>query len=278
VSLPPVNLWLEDPSTRNREDGLIRKAGVILDSLTAWEEHAGPMRPEQWTDHRSAKECARAWVSETDPFRIPSELLQVLATHEDFGEVLKWEAEPECLVSFDDYGGPANLDMLVTARDDRGSFVMGIEAKADESFGPLIDRALTEAVERLLENSASKGVRRIEKLTQEILGPLHKGRPRLHQIRYQLLTATAAVLTGAHEEGSDRAVLMVHEFVTPRTDARNRARNDQDLIRFLRRLGMEEPNAVLEGRLAGPIRMIGVSRVGQACDLYVGKATRTVGR
>lgn len=255
---------------------MIQKADTPLDSLDAWERLAGPKSADQWTDYRSAKECARAWLAETDPFQIPQELLDVLATHEDFGEILEWEAEPECLVPFDDYGGPANIDMLLSARDNRGRFVVAIEAKADESFGPLVSRALSAALDRLLENPSSKGLARVHELAENILGPREKGDPPLHHIRYQLLTEAAAALSRAKEEGASRAVVLIHEFESPRTEKKKRVRNSRDLLRFLRRLSVEEPERVLRGKLVGPIRVPGGARFDDPPPLYVGKGTRQV--
>lgn len=255
---------------------MIRKGDTVLDSVDLWKRLAGPKTSDQWQDHRSAKECARAWLGETDPFQIPEELLAVLATHDDFGEILEWEAEPECLVPFDDYGSPANVDMLLSARDNHGGFVVAVEAKADESFGPLVSRALSASLERLLRSSSSNGLARVKELAAYILGPAKKGDPRLHQIRYQLLTTTAAALSRAQEEAAVRAVVLVHEFETPRTKSKNRARNSRDLVRFLRRLGIQEPAQVLDGELLGPIRVPAGANFADPPPLYVGKATRHV--
>jgi hypothetical protein len=38
-----------------------------------------------------------------------------------------------------------------------------------------------------------------------------------------------------------RAVVLIHEFRTPRVDDKNLAQNRADLVRFLRRLGVDEP-------------------------------------
>ena len=257
---------------------MIHKADTVLDSLDAWERLAGPKSPDQWKDYRSAKECARAWLAETDPFQIPRELLDVLGTHPDFGEILEWEAEPECLVPFDDYGGPANIDMLLSARDNHGRFVVAVEAKADESFGPLVSRALSYSLERLLKSPSSKGLARVRELAENIFGPRGKGDPPLHRMRYQLLTAAAAALSRAKEEGASRAVVLIHEFETPRTKAKNRMRNSRDLVRFLKRLGVEEPERIREGMMVGPIRVPGGARFEDPPPLYVGKAIRRVDR
>jgi hypothetical protein len=255
---------------------MIRKEGVIIDTLELWEARAGPRSEKHWADDRSAKESARAWLASDDAPRIPSEILALLSTHGDFGEVKDWTAEPECLVAFDGHSGPANIDVMVSAADDRGPFVIAVEAKADETFGALTDRVLSDAVERSLENPASRGVARAQELAHAILGPKREGAPALHQIRYQLLTATAAALSRAKADGADRAVLIVHEFRTRRTEPEKHATNERDLSRFLLRLGVEEPRRVAQGELLGPLRVPGGGRFRDPPSLYVGKATRTI--
>lgn len=256
---------------------MIRKGNAILDSLDAWERLAGPKSANQWVDYRSAKECARAWLECAPPdLQIPPELSRILASHEDFAPIIQWEAEPECLVRFDEYGGPANIDVLVRAHDEYGYFVIAIEAKADEPFGPFVSRALAEALERRLVRPSSKGLDRVEELVEGILGPRRRGTPPLHRIRYQLLTASAAALAKAREIDAARAVVMVHQFQTPRTESANRATNDDDLLQFLRRLGVGDSSGIANGQLVGPVKVPGGGRFRGSAALYIGKATRVV--
>lgn len=255
---------------------MIKKRNQVLTSLEDWERLAGPKSAVQWQDYRSAKECARAWLERNDSTRIPEELERVLTSHPDFGAIREWEAEPESLVAFDEYGGPANIDVLVSGRDDKGTFIMAVEAKADESFGPLVARAMSAALERRLEGPRSKGLARIEELAAHLLGPAKKGQPRLHKIRYQLMTASAAALAEASRTKASRAVVMVHEFETPRTKADKRDRNGQDLVRYLTRLDVDDPERVLKGELVGPIAVPGKTKVEGLVPLYIGKAARVV--
>lgn len=259
---------------------MIRKNGEVIETLAAWERLAGPKSPVQWKDGRSAKESARAWLggSERDAgARVPGEVAEVLRSHEDFGEILTWEAEPEALVPFDRYSGPANVDVLLRARDADGGFVVAVEAKADESFGPLVSRVLSDALERRLESERSKGMERVVELAGRILPPAAGRVPRLHQIRYQLLTVTAAALAAASEHQARRAVVMVHELRTDRVDERKIARNQEDLVRFLRRLGVARTDRVTQGGLVGPVPVRDSGERNDAPALYLGKAVRVVG-
>jgi len=258
-----------------REEMMIRKGDVVLDSLERWREHAGPKSPDQWTDHRSAKESARAWL-DTNPPSIPPELLAPVVRHPDFGPIETWQAEPESLVYFDAFGGPANLDVLLTAEDEHGPFSVAIEAKADEPFGSLVHDAFASALERALEREGSNGIARIEQLAKAILGPRAKGRPGVQRIRYQLLTACAGAIAAALRIGADRTVLMIHEFRTARTETEKLRENQRDLVRFLGRLGVEEPGPAVGGRLLGPISVPGFPLFDEVPRLYVGKAVREV--
>lgn len=255
---------------------MIRKQGQVIDNLEVWERLAGPKSAVQWQDDRSAKECARAWLGHTSEPGIPEEIRAVLEGHPAFSEIVDWEAEPESLVPFDQFGGPANIDMMATMEDQFGRFVVAVEAKADESFGPLLGRALAAALERKLATPTSNGIARIEQLAPAILAPA-KGRvPKAHQIRYQLLTAVAAALSRAQLVKASRAVVIIHEFETGRTDERYLARNRQDLSRFLVRLGCASPEDVFKGRLVGPFSVPGGGRFPDPADLYFGKAVRRI--
>lgn len=99
-------------------------------------------------------------------------------------------------------------------------------------------------------------------------------RPRVADLRYQLLTAAAAVLAEAERRSSARAIFVVHEFVvhefvTPLTLPERRERNSADLDRFLATaFGGEVHLAPCD--VAGPFAVDG----GPA--LYVGKAQTLV--
>ena len=151
-----------------------------------------------------------------------------------------------------------------------------IEAKADESFGLLLDRVLSDALERKLTNAASNRFARVEELARDLLGAVGKGQPSLRQLRYQLLTASAAALAHARSIGANRAVVLVHEFETPRTRRENHDRNSQDLVRFVKRLGIEDAERLIGGELVGPVWVPGGGRVDDPVPLYIGKASRTV--
>ncbi|MCG6535638.1 MAG: hypothetical protein L7F78_13310 [Syntrophales bacterium LBB04] len=132
----------------------IVKNGIPLSTLADWEKYAGPKRSDQWADGRSAKEAARAWISNGEN-KLPEEVLSVLVNHEAFGPIQSWQAEPEAKLSFDSFRGETrNADIIVCAQDSHGPFLIAVEAKADEPFGETVANTLAAAVERHLRTTA----------------------------------------------------------------------------------------------------------------------------
>lgn len=248
----------------------IQKNTQPITDLALWEKLAGPKSKGQWKEGRSAMEVARAWLACTMP-EFPQEIRDALASHPDFGTVLRWHAEPEAKVTFDANGGePRNCDLLVTAEDERGSFVLSIEAKADEPFGDTVAATRAAAANRLQENPASRGIARIEGLREMLF---RHGIPdeRFDGLRYQLLTATAGALAAARAAGSNRAVMLVHEFTGSSTRREKLARNGADLDAFVEVISGGEIAGCPSGKVVGP-----VSVPGSGATLYIGKATRAI--
>ena len=256
---------------------MIHKALVPLRTLADWQAHAPPKSANQWKAGRSAVETARAWV-EVEPPNLPVEVAEVLDSHDDFEALTEWRAEPEALVPFDDMGGqPSNVDLLLEGQDLHGRVVMALEGKADEPFGATVAKTFSAALERRVASPRSRGVDRIQGLAGTLFTPnTTPGIPRVVELRYQLLTASAAALAFAQRTGADRAVVLIHEFRTALTEERNLRRNALDLTRFVRRLSGDPSQDVEPGRLYGPFTVPGPRQDGSAPGLYVGKAVRTV--
>src|SRR5690606_39201700 len=107
----------------------ITKNSQAIRDIDHWGEIAGPKSSKHWVAGRSAMETARYWLACGDEF--PPQLAAILRNHADFGAISCWTGEPEVKLSFDDRRGePRNTDLLVLAEDDRGAFVMAVEAKA----------------------------------------------------------------------------------------------------------------------------------------------------
>lgn len=251
---------------------MIRKNGVELRTVEDWYAHAPPKSPTHWVDGRSAKEAAVAWLSGGSA--MPREVQSVLEAHAAFGPLLTWQAEPEAKLAFDSFRGePRNSDLVVHVKDLHGSFVLAVEAKADEPFGETVADALSNALERRIERPNSKGLARLEHLATRLFIPKAAGQPPLGTLRYQLLTACAGALAESERAGASRCVMLVHEFVSDKTDDKNHQRNSGDLLHFVQRLS-SCASAKLErpGGMLGPFRTPGWPDI----DLFVAKAVRVL--
>jgi hypothetical protein len=241
-----------------------------IGSLADWMRLAGPKRSDQWVPDRSAMEVARAWLHDGGK-TFPSAVVRILEGHPDFGAVLDWWAEPEAKLPFDTFPGePRNTDLLVVPRDRFGSYVLAVESKADETFGETVSDTMAEALERKLANARSNGLTRIEQLGAAILGGRFDGASKVGDLRYQLLTATAGAVCEAQRRGTDRAVLLVHEFITRKTIDGKHQRNAEDLDRFLHRVSGGACRAI-GSSLVGPFQLPGDPLFREGIRLYVGK-------
>ena len=246
--------------------GVIKTNGRRISTFEEWPK---PKRRDQWKDERSAKESAQAWLASVPS--IPSEIIETLSSHHDFGPLSDWCAEPEARVPFDRFRGePANLDVLLVGQDQNGHIVVAVEAKADEPFSQTVRETLSSARSRLKNNPASKGVARIEQLLNALFGATTTQTDIL-DLRYQLMTATAAVMAEAQRLSIQRAVVMIHEFITSATSDTKRASNARDLNQFVARVsGRHDP--LTSGMLQGPFNVPGAPIVEAEISLYFGKA------
>ena len=242
--------------------GFIEKNGRRLSTLDEWRVHAPPKSKVHWKDGRSAMESARSWLAAAPS--IPAEIAKTLDSHHDIGTLCDWRAEPEARVRFDKFRGePSNLDVLLVGRDENGPIVVAVEAKADEPFGQTVRETLSSARSRLKANPRSKGVERVERLLAALFGAT-TDQTDILDLRYQLMTATAAAMAEAERQSAQRAVVMIHEFVTPLTTDTKHAR---DLDQFVAKIsGQHDP--LESGTLQGPFKVPGKPEI----SLYFGKA------
>ncbi|MDP2261652.1 MAG: hypothetical protein Q8K24_00680 [Hydrogenophaga sp.] len=253
----------------------ITKGNHIITGLSDWQAHAGPKSKGHWVDDRSAKEVARAWLASGQ--QLPAEVCAALAGHPRFGAVLEWQAEPEAKLRFDDFAGePRNSDLAVHVRDAVGSYLIAIEAKADESYGATIAQTLAAARKRLDANPRSNGLNRVRQLHEALLGVPVAQAAECAGLRYQLLTAAAGALCDGERRAYARTVLLIQEFVTKKTDDANHARNTHDLLNFMNALHPGTASEVQPGRLYGPFEVPGGKLLKKPPELYIGKVTRNL--
>jgi len=252
----------------------ISKNGAALLTLEDWQRLGGPKKAEQWVDGRSAKEAARAWL-EAEPGRMPAEVVAALERHPAFGSVIDWAAEPEVRLPFDNFDGePRNTDLLITARDEHGPYLIAVEAKADESFSETVSETLVGATERYLKTDRSNGVARVLQLGQALLGPREPGEPGIGLLRYQLLTAVAGALCEGERRKVGRVLVLIQEFVTDQTDDVRHDRNSEDLNSFVARLSHGQAKVIGNGEICGPFGVPGAPILRNAPALYIGKVVR----
>lgn len=252
---------------------MIRKGKIAITNLEDWEKYGGPKKSTHWKDGRSAKEVARAWI-ESFP-ELPLEVTQAINTNSDFGKIESWVAEPEAGLKFDSFRGePPNMDLFVIANDSKGLLVMGIEAKADESFSAILNDTYREALSRLNKTPNSKGVIRLENLLTNLFEANLSSLSDYGKLRYQLLTATAGLLSAARKQGAIRALLLIHEFRTNQTDDKLHSLNQADLNDFISVFSKGKYDSVNNNCVIGPIVHRSEFTDNEEVQFYIGKAIR----
>jgi hypothetical protein len=131
-----------------------------IHSLDEWRDQAGPAAAEHWKDGRSAKELAKAWINGDGV----TALIRLLDMQPHTAGLVIEQAIAEAQVPFDSYpGGKRNHDLLIRGRVAGGPIVIGLEAKADETFGETVKAyearatALLKAERRLTRRPGSRG-------------------------------------------------------------------------------------------------------------------------
>ncbi|MBK6845118.1 MAG: hypothetical protein IPG88_22945 [Gemmatimonadetes bacterium] len=161
---------------------------------------------------------------------------------------------PEHRVRFDDLPGePRNADVNVIAEGREGTIAISLEAKADEPFGELVSDVLESAVRKIVADTPTNGVLRVQQLAASIFAKGGCERLPLGDVRYQLLTGVAGVIAFARDVKASVAVFVVHEFVTDQTDDAKHLQNMRDLNAFVERLTRGRMNALPGNELFGPI-------------------------
>lgn len=254
----------------------ISKNGTPILSLDDWEAHCGPLAVGQWVDGRSTKEAARAWLD--DGADLPKEVATLLKRHEAFGRVATWSAEPGVALPSGGTGESWRADLVVDAEDEIGPYLIVVDAMGDEPFGDTLGDTLAAVVERIVEDAGSDGgsdgLARVTRRVTALLGPRLENDPPLKDLRYPLLMACAGCLCEAERRGRTRVLLLIHEFVTERTQDKKLLGNAIDLGRFVKRLSHGAFSTVGAGDLRGPITVPGAPLLSGRIDLFVGKVAR----
>jgi hypothetical protein len=254
---------------------MLTKNGAPITSLDDWHRLARPKDDDQWKDHHSAKETARAWLASGRA--LPRDIQALFENHPDFGFPTSWHAEPDVQLRFDSFPDePHHTNLFILMKDRRGPYVVAVEAIADKTFGKTIAQERAAAIRRKRLNGRSNGERRIDQLESAIFAARPDEQAVLGSLRYQLLTAAAGVLRAAIDSHSTRAVLLVQEFITAETKEAKHATNAADLDAFAARLTSGTIAKIDPAHLYGPVRVAGSPLFDGVPDLYIGKIRRDI--
>ena len=207
---------------------IVNRRQKPIQSVDEWGEHAGPASREHWKDGRSAKELAKAWIGGDGP----DALIALLSTRPETANLRIEEAVAEAQVSFDSYpGGKRNHDLLIRGRTAAGAIVIGLEGKADETFGETIKSYASKSAAKRASQTPTNAPERLTGLLEDIAGSSLIEMPALGDLRYQLFSAVAGTLAAA--TAADIAAFIVHEFATHLTTPPKRDANKQALAAFV---------------------------------------------
>jgi hypothetical protein len=152
-------------------------------------------------------------------------------------------AEIEHPSPFDEYSGPRMQDLVIWGESEKGRILACIEAKVDEEFNELLNKAYDNAKQDKIKLPNSNRQNRIEELCKKYLNvnaeSIKSGDE--NNIRYQLLYYLAGSICEAKEYGN--VVFMpIMVFKTNMYDAAKGDRNSKDYEQFIEALKFEKCN------------------------------------
>jgi hypothetical protein len=206
---------------RNRHEEQIR-------TVEEWGRLAKPASATHWKDGRSAKELAKSWVSGDGP----RALVDLLDSVPDTRSLRIDEAIAEAQVAFDNFpGGKRNHDLLIRGECASGPIAIGLEAKADETFGQTVAKYRDDALRVRASGKPTNAPERLEHLLDDIAAASLNRTPSFGDLRYQLFSGIAGTLAAAHD--GEIAAFVVHEFATSDTSKKKRLENRTALAQFV---------------------------------------------
>ena len=245
-----------------------------IQSVDDWYKFAPPKKGAlQWKDGRSAKELTKAWCANASGPSPPKEFLQLMAPLIDSNQLAHASAWPELQVPIDNLPGePPNIDLAILSDGKQGRTAICIEAKADEPFGRYVAEMYDVAVKHREQGEKTGVPDRIIYLENNLLPERNANLPDREEIRYQLLTGTAAALAVAKLHKAQVAVFVIHEFLfAGHVNEEKVKQNAQDLSRYVIRLTGGAITSVPEGVLLGPLSIPSSESIWGGVSLYLGK-------
>ncbi len=246
-----------------------------IKTIEDWERFGGPLSGDQWVDGRSAKELAKAWMSDRGP-RVPQDFRALLESHEVTRDLKIEDVFPEARLTFDECGGNVrNSDLAFAGLNPGGTVAVTVESKADEPFGNCsISEEIELAKQLLISKPKSKKLIRIDGLLKGLFGQSTVSvSEEIGELRYQLLTALAGTLAFAKKSEAHVAVMVIHVFRTDLTTKKKIESNNEDYCRFLNVLGNICGTQTSGTSFHGPFRVEGSDRYTDPPPFYITKLT-----
>jgi hypothetical protein len=221
---------------------ITNKNGRIIHSLDEWRVYAPPVKKDaQWQENRSALELANSWICKED-YKLPNEIKELFEKEEAIASVVLERGVAESSIKVPCCSSKPCVDLLlfgniidnITCKP----IVVGIEAKADESFGA---SRIGKYYNKMKSGNPRSSIPDfIEVLCSSLLG--RKLNASLEKIRYQLLTDLAGTLVVANNTLPPAWLVMfiAHVFVSNCCNDKKLLNNNNDWRFFLEKLPKHE--------------------------------------
>jgi hypothetical protein len=252
----------------------LSKGPSDIQNIDDWFKFAPPKKGAlQWKDGRSAKELAKAWCAKANGPTPPEEFLKLLAPIVGADHLADADGWPEHQVPIDNLPGePPNIDLAIVSDGKQRRTAICIEAKADEPFGRYVAEMYDAATKLIKMGGKTRVLERIVYLENNLLPKITTILPGREEIRYQLLTGTAAALAMATKCKLPIAVFVIHEFLfAGHVNEEKVKQNAHDLDHYVTRLTGGAITSVMEGFLLGPLSLPSPKSIWGGVSLYLGK-------
>lgn len=173
---------------------------IVMPTAGAGDWAQGLAKSSHWKMGASAMSLAASWEGAAPDFPREVAAALSLAGNSSLADLTIVIAIPEFKVALPGGARASQTDLMVLARNDRGTVAIAVEGKVEEAFGPTVGEKRRESSEGQAERLAY--LERKLGLTM----PCDDG------IRYQLLHRAASALLFAEEVHAGAAVLVVHSF------------------------------------------------------------------
>ncbi len=175
------------------KDTLLTNPEGVIPFLGKGEKH--------WKKGRSAYEAAYSWFSTKD---LPDPIREIFKDEPVLRDAVLKKAIFEKRTKLDEFGHDSQTDIVAYLDAVGGPAVLSIEAKVDETFGPLVSE---------WNDGGTGKLRRLVRL----IDLLEIGLINIAHLRYQLFHRVAATVIEARKVGAKEAAMIVQSFDNKQT-------------------------------------------------------------